>query len=219
MLSAACQRSIFAFALATLTYGCTFYTACPTGNAASGPPNTGGAAGSSGTVPAGAWVDVTSNLTSLQSECGNLSYLSTEPNQDRLIASVALQGLWSTTDGGDSWGAIGQGSGSDQITNRGSLVLYDPDHPGSFWEVGTYNAGGVYKTEDDGDTFKQVGSITHNDFLSVDFGDANRQTMLASGHEQPRKLYRSVNGGTDFVEIGDSNPDATLVCPLPRADG
>ena len=43
------------------------------------------------------------------------------------------------------------------ITNRPSAIVYDPEHADTFWEAGIYNGGGVYKTEDNGKTFVQLG--------------------------------------------------------------
>ncbi len=213
---AICRR--FALVLAALGSGCTFYTSCPTDNPGAGGSNAGGNAGtgSGGEAagPTGKWVNVTSNLTELESECGNLSFLSSKPGEDRLIASIAQQGLWQTTDGGDSWVNLGQGEGSETISNRGSYILYDPANADTFWESGTYNSGGIYRTDDGGDTFTLL-NIQHNDFVSVDFADPDRQTLLASGHEQSHKLYRSLDGGENFEELGDRLPDEVQVCPFP----
>src|SRR3954469_12271933 len=129
------------------------------------------------------WVNVTGNLAGMPSECGNLCLLSVVPGQDRIIAGVAKRGLWQTADGGAKWTQLGQGWGSDAIVNRPSRILYDPKDPNIFWESGIYNSFGVYQTTDGGQIFRHLGSIKHNDYVSVDLSGARRRTLLAGGHE------------------------------------
>jgi photosystem II stability/assembly factor-like uncharacterized protein len=142
----------------------------------------------------------------LASECGNLGGVFVRPGEDRLIAGVALNGLWSSRDGGASWEALGTGVGSDAITNTPVTITFDPDHPGTFYEAGTYNGGGGYKTIDDGVTFKVLGDLFHSDLVSVDFTDPERKTLLAGGHEQSQVLRRSTDGGATWVDIGSTLP-------------
>src|SRR5262249_47455924 len=90
--------------------------------------------------PAASWGEVTHELAGMESECGNLSFLSAHPAIDMLIAGVAKKGLWASTDGAASWHAIGTGAGSASITNRTSGIVYDPANKDAFWESGIYNA-------------------------------------------------------------------------------
>lgn len=160
-------------------------------------------------VVSGSWTNTTSNLAGVQSECGNLSFVSAKPDEDLLIAGVAQAGLWSSQDGGDSWQALGTGTGSDAIINRTSAIVYDPADTHRFWESGTYNLGGVYETKDDGLTFKWLGGIGHDDLVSIDFSDPDRKTLLAGGHEMPQTLSRSTDGGAHWAPIGSELPPAT----------
>jgi photosystem II stability/assembly factor-like uncharacterized protein len=86
------------------------------------------------------------------------------------------------------------------------VIVYDPDHADTFWEAGIYNGGGVYKTEDNGQTFVQLGSVGHDDGVSVDFTDPARKTLLAGPHEQANKLYRSIDSGNNWTDIGSRLP-------------
>jgi photosystem II stability/assembly factor-like uncharacterized protein len=154
------------------------------------------------------WVNATGNLANMASECGNLTLLSAVPGSDSVIAGVALKGLWANSSG-TTWSPLGSGAGSDTITNRPSWITYDPLNSGVFWESGIYNGGGVYKTTDNGSTFHRLGTIFHNDYVSVDFTDPNRQTLLAGGHEQSQTVYRSTNGGQNWTNIGVNIPANT----------
>jgi len=158
---------------------------------------------------AGAWINVTSNLANMPSECGNLTMLSPVPGSANVIAGVATRGLWQTSDGGVTWTNLGTGPGSAGIVNRPSWIAYDPLNPSTFWESGIYNAGGAYKTTDNGNTFVQLGSVTHDDFISVDFSDPERKTLLVGGHERSRWVYKSTDGGQTWTNIGANLPEGT----------
>ncbi len=213
--------------LAVLASGCTFYTCpntqcgdTPANNAQAGANGQGGngnqgGAGATGPAPTGSWVSVTNNLTTLKSQCGNMSYLSAKPDEDLLIAGIALDGLWASSDGGQNWSAMGVSAKSATIINRASSILYDPTDTQTFWETGIYNGGGVYITTDDGVTFSPVGDIMHDDYLSVDFADSKRRTMIASGHEADHLLHLSTNGGDTWTDISAHEPDGAGACSFP----
>ena len=155
------------------------------------------------------WVNVTANLADLPSECGNLCLLSAVPGQDKIIAGIAKRGLWQTTDGGATWTALGQGAGSDAIVNRPSRILYAPTDAKVFWESGIYNSFGVYRTRDAGQTFQHLGGAKHNDYVSVDFADPQHRTLLAGGHEQARTVWKSIDAGQTWTNVGVNLPDGT----------
>jgi photosystem II stability/assembly factor-like uncharacterized protein len=215
-----------AIVLGAFGWGCTFVTSCPTDTGSGTPAATGGAtnqpagggAGSpivSGPMPTGTWVNETSNLAKMSSECGNLTSVSSKPDEDLLIAGIAQQGLWSSTDGGDSWKAMGKGAGSATITNRPTFIAFDPSHSEEFWEVGIYNSLGLYWTQDNGKTFTAVGDVTHNDFVAIDFSDPDRKTLLVSEHEKQQHLKRSRDKGKTWEQIGANIPAGTKVCSFP----
>jgi photosystem II stability/assembly factor-like uncharacterized protein len=141
----------------------------------------------------------------MPSECGNLTMVSGVPGSSRVIAGVAGKGLWANN-GGNNWTKLGGGAGSDNIVNRPSGIIYDPRGASTFWEVGIYNGGGVFKTTDGGASFQQLGTVTHNDYLSIDFADSNRRTLLAGGHERSQAVWKSTDGGETWSNIGASLP-------------
>lgn len=155
------------------------------------------------------WVNVTGNLAGMASECGNLCLLSVVPGQDKIIAGIAKRGLWQTSDGGATWTQLGQGAGSDAIVNRPSRILYDLKDPKIFWESGIYNSFGVYQTTDSGQTFRHLGNARHNDYVSVDLSDPQLRMLLAGGHEQSRTVWKSVDAGQTWTNIGLTLPQGT----------
>jgi photosystem II stability/assembly factor-like uncharacterized protein len=117
--------------------------------------------------------------------------------------------LFATTDGGATWSPLGTAPGSDQIINRPSSIVYDPDRPDTFWESGIYSGGGVFRTDDGGGTFSQLGDVTHDDLVAVDLSDPARQTLLAGGHEQAQTLHRSMDGGATWSNVGANLPSGS----------
>lgn len=176
------------------------------GKGSGGSAGRGGTGGEAGQAPPSAWVNATGNLAGLASECGNLTLVSATPGSGTVIAGVAKVGLFASSDRGAHWAALGAGAGSAPITNRPSSIVYDPDDATTFWESGIYNGGGVYRTTDAGETFVQLGDVTHNDLVSLDFGDPERKTLLVGGHEQKQTLYLSTDGGQSFEQIGKNLP-------------
>ena len=154
---------------------------------------------------AGPWVNATANLAGLDSECGNMSSVTIHPGKDAVIAGIARRGLWVSADGAATFTPIGTGAGSDTILNRPSALIFDPDHAGTYWESGLYNGAAVYRTSDDGATFKQLGDINSCDLVSIDFADPLRQTLLAGGHEA-KILFRSSDGGASWTDIAPKLP-------------
>ena len=164
--------------------------------------------GAAGSPPVGAqaeWENVTGNLAYKLSECGTLTLLSTVPGSDAIIAGVALRGLWTNTSG-ETWTQIGTGTGSVRIQNRASWITYDPTDPKIFWQSGIYGEVGVYHTTDGGKTFRKLGNARHNDYVSVDFADPERRTLLAGSHEQGQMVFLSVDGGKEWKNVGDRLP-------------
>lgn len=175
--------------------------------------NGGGGGGEMGPPPGnaikvdGSWVNVTGNLAGMASTCGTLSMLSARPDRDVVIAGVITQGLYAIRDGAEQWTKLGQGAGSDPFTHGPTSIFYDPVNPGTFWEAGIYGSNfGVYKTTDDGVTFKGLGTFFHNDAVSVDLTDPQRKTLLAGTHEQGNKLYLSGDAGATWKDIGANLP-------------
>jgi hypothetical protein len=153
------------------------------------------------------WINATGNLAKLPSECGNLGLVSAQPCSNRVIAGVAQKGLWQTLDSGKTWTELGQGASSEAITNRVSAIVYDPRDPKTFWESGIYNGGGLYRTRDGGQSFEQLGDVSHCDSISVDFSDPERKTLLAGSHETNSKLHLSKDGGSTWSDVAAGLPD------------
>jgi photosystem II stability/assembly factor-like uncharacterized protein len=151
------------------------------------------------------WVNVTSNLQAIAGPNAGDAWASCQPGSARVIALVSGAGLFASDDKGANWRKLGTGTGSAVINHGPTSVAYDPQHSATFWESGIYGDG-IYRTTDNGLTFQRLGMLGHNDVVSVDFSDPNRQTILAGTHERTRMLFLSRNGGESFTDIGATLP-------------
>jgi hypothetical protein len=221
------SRTFCYLVLAALCSGCvTGWGGSPVGTggsdgtgATSGAGGGGGSTGTGGAMPmpgvdagggpdvatAGTWTNVTANLAGMDSTCGNLTLMTAVPDMDLVIAGVGLHGLW-VNRGGDGWEHLGDTMGPNGILNLATSFVYDPAHPGTFWESGLYHGLGIFRTTDYGAHFVQLGGISHNDSVTVDFSDPERKLLLAAPHEQSRKLLRTIDGGEHWTEIGGNLP-------------
>jgi hypothetical protein len=167
------------------------------------------------TAPAAAWANITGDFAGMASDCGQLNGVFPSPWKDLLIVGVNRQGLYSSTDGGDTFTKLGA-----QIKNAATYVLFDPIHPNVFWESGIYGwkdpwTEGVFYTTNDGTSFTSFLDLaitrsdcatvppcgqSHNDSISVDFTDQCRATMVAGGHEQKDTLFMTNNGFQTFSD-------------------
>lgn len=160
-------------------------------------------------LEAQSWTNVTGNLAFKTSECGNLTHVSAVPNSEAVIAGVAARGLW-INNSGTTWTRIGDVPESDRVVHRPTTIAFDPEDPKIFWVSGVYNEVGLYKTMDGGKSFRQLGNIVHNDFVSVDFGDPERRVILAGGHDQGQTVHLSADGGQTWKNVGRGLPAGTM---------
>ncbi len=178
-----------------------------------------GEGGNGGQPEPAVWISATGNLTHKSAACGsvsgNINHVSAKPDENLLIASVYMDGLWASRDGGATWKELGTSSQSALINNVVTQLTFDPQHSETYWETGMYGGPGLYRTDDNGDTFVVLGTTTHNEYLSIDFSDSKRRLMLVGGHEQKQTLYRSEDSGANWDQIGATIPDSCTASSYP----
>jgi len=152
---------------------------------------------------AATWVNVSAGLPT------NV-LLAAAPGKDRVIAGdKGKSGLYATTDGGTTWTKLGSG-GQNMVT----CIIFDPIASDTFWVCGIYGSAACV-TYDGGTTFQDLGTISHNAGLSVDFTDPQRRTILIGGHESKQVLHKSTDRGATFTEIGPNIPDSASLVGAP----
>jgi hypothetical protein len=177
------------------------------GGAPDGPGVDGGGNGIVSGSPTGSWVNVTGSLAELSSECGNSGFITASPHENVVMAGIAKNGIYASSDGAETWSPRGVGAGSAAIRTRISQVIFDPDDPDTYYVAGTYAQPGLFVTKDNGTTFRSLGEAWHNDTMSVDFTDPERKTILAGTHEQSKIIWLTQDGGRSWRNIGAKFPD------------
>ena len=163
---------------------------------------------------------------------GRVNGFAVDPNdRAKYYVAVASGGVWKTVNAGTTWTPVFDGENSFSI---GAIAL-DPKNSATVWVgTGEYNSqrsvgygDGVYKSEDGGKTWKNVGLKTseHIGKIVIDPRDSNVVFVAAQGPlwsaGGERGLYKTTDGGktwkavisisentgvTDVV-IDPSNPD------------
>jgi photosystem II stability/assembly factor-like uncharacterized protein len=94
--------------------------------------------------------------------------------------------------------------GSETIANLPMSLTFDPEHPATWWENGIYTEG-LYRTDDDGVSFRRLGTITMVEAIGIDMSDPARSTILAGIHER-EQMSLSRDGGETWTDISASLP-------------
>ena len=160
-----------------------------------------------------AWVDATGNVGGDKWGPGGVTVIACVPGADEVIAGVADSGLWSSSDGGQTWSPMGEKA---KIANRPYSIVFDPKDPKVFWESG-WSGPGVYRTADGGRTFDRLGVIPNVEGLAVDFADAARKTLVVGLHDKPQSVTVSSDGGKTWRPIGKTLPAWTNYSTNPIA--
>ena len=148
------------------------------------------------------------------SYCGRITDLEMPPNDQNIIyAGSASGGIFKSEDRGASWLPIFDEAKSLSI---GDLAIYQNDPKIIYAGTGESNAGGgslaydgvgVYKTEDAGVNWKELGpsKIGSIGKIAIDPNDSDRVYVAAMGslfeNNEERGVYRSKDGGTSWENV------------------
>jgi photosystem II stability/assembly factor-like uncharacterized protein len=146
-----------------------------------------------------------------------------ENDVSTIYAAVGPSGLWKSEDAGLNWAP----SFHKETTVSVGAVAVSPSHPDIVW-VGTGEAtarnsvapgDGVYKSEDAGRTWKNMG-LAETRFISrivIDPADPDIVYVAAQGHlwgpNAERGVYRTLDGGRTWTKVLYVNPE-TGACDL-----
>lgn len=159
--------------------------------------------------PAPSWVNVTTGLGGEKWGFGGVTTMTAVPQSDTIIAGVSEAGLWSSSDGGNTWQRLGT-KDKLPIANHPYQIVFDPKNPAIFWETG--NTGpGLFRTDDGGVSFHRLGNIENVDGIGIDFTDDQRKTIVVGIHDQPCSIQRSSDGGQTWKLVGDKLPQKTNI--------
>jgi photosystem II stability/assembly factor-like uncharacterized protein len=132
-------------------------------------------------------------------------------NHAQYYVGVASGGVWKTTNSGTTWTPVFDNYGSYSI----GCVALNPSNPHEVW-VGTGEANsqrsvaygdGIYKSEDDGKSFKNMGLKNSQHIQAIVFDPRNTSTVYVSAHGPlwsaggDRGLYKSTDAGKTWNKI------------------
>jgi hypothetical protein len=148
--------------------------------------------------PTFTWVDATNDLGGSKWGAGGVTAVAVVPDSDQIIAAVAERWLWSSSNGGGSWTALGT---VPNAKARPTQIVFDPKDPTSFWVPALVGSPGLFATTDGGKTFKGIANVDGAESVGIDFSDAKRKTMLVGVHEREHDVEYSSNSGGFFGKL------------------
>jgi photosystem II stability/assembly factor-like uncharacterized protein len=142
---------------------------------------------------------------------------------DSLVAAISTGGVYRTRDGGETWTACNHGIRAEflpegmQYPEFGQCVHKIARHPDRPSRLYLQNHGGVYRSDDEGDTWHDIGAGLSSDFgfcVAVHPGDPDTLWVFPIGggdHRSPpggkARVWRSRDAGESWEELGDGLPD------------
>jgi hypothetical protein len=118
-----------------------------------------------------------------------------------LYVGTCLQGVWKSTDGGDTWSAT---SAFDGNSGRNWSIAIDFTDSNVVYAMSGYGGiQGLWKTTDGGGNWQNIqGSITQNDLSHVTMDPLDHLHLLVSEHSGSFALWESTDGGATWRNLG-----------------
>ena len=115
---------------------------------------------------------------------------------------AAGSGLFKSTDGGSTWNQLTKGLPSGADLGRIGLTTSASDPKRMYALVQSQKAGGVYRSDDAGDSWQRVNSEERiysrgDDFAGIRVSPKDRDTIFIAN----TSTYKSTNGGQSFTAI------------------
>jgi photosystem II stability/assembly factor-like uncharacterized protein len=140
-----------------------------------------------------------------------------------VTAAISTGGVYQTADGGDSWEPRSQGVRADFLPEEqrfppyGQCVHKMTRHPAMPERIYLQNHGGVYRSDDHGATWTDIGAGLPSDFgfpIVVDPSDPDTVFVFPLGGGEGRypvdaqaKVWRSRDAGESWEGLGAGLPD------------
>jgi len=147
---------------------------------------------------------------------GRIGDIAIHPQNENLwYVAVASGGVWKTTNAGITWEPIFDGEKSYSI----GCITIDPNNPHTVWvgtgeNVGGRHVGfgdGIYKSEDDGATWTNMGLATSEHISKIIVHPANSDIVWVAAQGPlwtpggERGLYKTTDGGETWVKVLGGN--------------
>lgn len=140
-----------------------------------------------------------------------------------VVAAISTGGVYRTRDGGATWAACNRGIRAEflpegqQYPELGQCVHKIARHPSRPERLYLQNHGGVYRSDDEGDSWDDIGRGLPSDFgfcVAVHPGEPDTIWVFPIGggdHRFPpggkARVWRSRDAGDSWTELGEGLPD------------
>ncbi|MEM6253589.1 MAG: glycosyl hydrolase [Cyanobacteria bacterium P01_D01_bin.156] len=147
-------------------------------------------------------------------QVGNESpFMVVSPNyaQDKTVFMTGAEGVYKTTDAGQSWQAM---TSKEQIQDRSKLKLAVSPNYGQDQTLWLGTSDGLFETQDGGETWNLVssnvyGAIPYIEAVAISPSYANDQTLFVS--VRGKGLIKSTDSGRTFAAVGNATPPLSIV--------
>ena len=117
--------------------------------------------------------------------------------------------LWKSTDGGDTWKKITRNKGLPQTGTVGIIgVTVSPVNPDRVWAIIEHENGGVFRSEDGGETWRKINSERKLRqrawYYSRIYADPQNEDIIYALNV---RFWRSKDGGTSWQRIATPHGD------------
>ncbi len=145
---------------------------------------------------------------------GRITSIALHPtDQDIILASASVGGLWRSEDGGITWEVIFEEPGALSIgsiaiaASEPNTIYLGTGEANSSATSGAFFGNGMYKSTDGGDTWTHIGleESNHIGRIVIDPEDADKAFVAVAGalyaKSQERGVYRTLDGGESWKRM------------------
>lgn len=149
---------------------------------------------------------------------GRIKSVVHHPNKDGFVyIGAAAGGIWKTTDYGANWTPIFD---YENAISFGSVAI-DPNNPEILYagtgepsrNVDAYSGTGLYKSYDDGNSWKLIGLTFVGSFSKVYVHPLNSNLVVAGGVKRGHGFYKSIDGGATWEKKFDGDVTDLTINP------
>jgi hypothetical protein len=165
------------------------------------------------------WQDISPtsgvNYTTGDGQFGLLALAGAQPDQPKTlyVGTNQSQGIWKSTNGGQTWFKASTGINGAQIDGRNVAVTVDPTNSNIVYVNCLFgNRQGIWKSINGGVDWTQIqGSIDNNDIAFINIDPVNHLHLLIGEHSGNLSVWETLDGGVTWSSKG--NPTGHMTYP------
>jgi hypothetical protein len=176
-------------------------------NASTGPGGGGVNMSWTNVTPAGISLDPNGTIAGAGQNFGVQGVTADPARPGTLYTPVTYQGLWKSTDYGQTWSRVTVTSGPDPIANGRAQIDIAPD--GSYMiAISLYPINGVtngsWKSLNGGQTWTRYNTgADGEDVMQIMINPFDKSRVLVAAHHAPFRVYESRDAGQTYTDLGD----------------